>query len=84
VKIARVEKAATSSKEAVVATSSSFAVKSQPPKLTAKTPSPSTSGNSQTVFVVAPPANQPAYACAWCNSKFQQESQVIHFVYRFL
>lgn len=78
VKMTRVEKVATPSKEAVVAaTSSSFAVKSQPPKLTAKTPSPSTSGGSQTVFVVAPPANPPAYACAWCNSKFQQESQVM-------
>ena len=77
VKMTRVEKVATPSKEAVVATASSFAVKSQPPKLTAKTPSPSTSGGSQTVFVVAPPANPPAYACAWCNSKFQQESQVM-------
>jgi transposase-like protein len=82
VKITRVEKAPTASKEAVAATSSTFAVKSQP-KHAAKTTAPSTSGSSQTVFVVAPPANQPAYACAWCNSKFQQESQVIknNFLY---
>lgn len=76
-KIVRVEKNLTPSRETVATPSSSVAIKSQPPKLTPKTPGPITSGNAQTVFVVAPSANQPTYACAWCNSKFQQESQVI-------
>lgn len=80
-KIVRVEKNLTPSRETVATPSSSVAIKSQPPKLTPKTPGPITSGNAQTVFVVAPSANQPTYACAWCNSKFQQESQVGYLVF---
>lgn len=75
-KIVRVEKNLVQIREVAPTPSSSVAIKSQPPKLTPKTPGPITSGNAQTVFVVAPSGNQPTYACAWCNSKFQQESQV--------
>lgn len=73
-KVARDEKPL--AKEAVSTVTQPIAIKSQPPKLTPKPGVGSAAANSQTVFVVAPQQGAPAYTCAWCNSKFQQESQV--------
>lgn len=77
-KMVRDEKIATSSKEITLLSPPVQIGQPPPPKLTIKPSGPTTTSNSQTVFVVAPPQLQPipAYTCAWCNAKFQQESQV--------
>ena len=78
-KLVRDEKTSTSSKTVTpLSPPVQIVNQPQPPKLTIKPSGPAASASSQTVFVVAPPQLQviPAYTCAWCNAKFQQESQV--------